>query len=447
MSSIYHILDKIPAIHPEDMLLEYEELAQQLIKSGKLRIDTDDHCNFARFSDPDLDISLMVSKEELSDPLLIEETKKLFRSLYEQRFAAETDKKIATIFDSLKKQINKLQPVDPETTIILARVFVQSAHPIVIKWLLYDKVEVFITYSHNIGDMMDINSWKHSGSNSGMQSTDGKNVAIFVSCGGNPFLGTSREHPTYGDGWPAIARLQIIAAQELGHFSDIKRDEMGRQISSRHSANFSGTRATGHVKQARKQDLQNCNKLLTALLAAGMDKMINYEEQIKFYHDNKVTGFKVLWIKILHFIYKQKILLYAKNHKLFFIKRFSRDKYMSLMIRAMIDDMKFNLSPIADVYKRSDKEAEEAIACIEALARVPQQVMKWGYITTMATMEGLFKVYYQEVIPSLIKNYTIMTNRIYTRNYNKTPKNFFYFLSKANIFANKKQEITPVRDI
>ena len=38
MSSIYHILDKIPAIYPEDMQIEYEQLAQQLIKSGKLLV-------------------------------------------------------------------------------------------------------------------------------------------------------------------------------------------------------------------------------------------------------------------------------------------------------------------------------------------------------------------------------------------------------------------------
>ncbi len=44
-------------------------------------------------------------------------------------------------------------------------------------------------------------------------------------------------------------------------------------------------------------------------------------------------------------------------------------------------------------------EAEEAIACVEALARVPQQVMKWGYLTTKSTMHDLYKIYYGEVIP------------------------------------------------
>ena len=90
--------------------------------------------------------------------------------------------------------------VSDELSMQLARIFVQSAHPIVIRWLLRDKVEVFITYSHNIGDVMDIKTWKRSGKNSGMQSTDGSNVCIYVSCGGNPFAKNNENTPIYGDG-------------------------------------------------------------------------------------------------------------------------------------------------------------------------------------------------------------------------------------------------------
>jgi hypothetical protein len=61
MSSIYHILDKIPFIYKEDMQVEYEELAQALVKSGKLRIDTDYYCNFVRFSDPGLGVNIFLS--------------------------------------------------------------------------------------------------------------------------------------------------------------------------------------------------------------------------------------------------------------------------------------------------------------------------------------------------------------------------------------------------
>lgn len=446
MASIYHILHKIPAISCEEMELEYELLTQQLIKSGKLRIDTDYHCNFARFADPVSGISIMVSKEELSDKFLLDEKKQFLQSLFKQRSQNITNEKIEFIFNNLKQQITKLQPVSLEVIEKLARIFVQSAHPIVIKWLLHDKVEVFITYSHNIGDMMDINSWKSSGTNSGMQSTDGRNVAIFVSCGGDPFGEVDGSVKIYGNGMAAMARLQIIAAQELGHFADIKRNEQGMQI-SRHSANFSCTKANEKVKNARKNDIANCNKMLGELISAGMDKVIFYDETIKFYKDNKITGIKIYWYIFIRKIYKYKLLRFATKKKLFFVRNFALDQYMALMIKAMIEDMKFNLEPVADVYKHENKEIEEAIKCVEALARVPQQVMKWGYITTMTTMQGLYNIYYNEVIQSLIHNYNLMTGENYQRDHALMPKSFQYFISKLNPFRKNKQKLQLIREL
>ncbi len=239
--------------------------------------------------------------------------------------------------------------------------------------------------------------------------------------------------------------MQIIAGQELGHFADIKRDASGRQI-SRHSANFSGTKATPHVGQSRIDDIINCDKLLATLLSIGMRQMIIYEEKIKFYNKNKVRGIRAYWARLLGFIYKQKFLFSVNRRKLFFIKRFIKEQYMGMMIRAMIEDMKFNLAPVADVYKNSDPEIEETIACIEALARVPQQVMKWGYLTTMATMQGLYKVYYSEVIPSLISNYVLMTKQSYKRDMSK-PRSLTNFFRKINIFSKKKLVFKQIREV
>lgn len=448
MSSVYHILDKVPPIYQEDMEVEYEELTQLLIKSGRIRIDTDYQCNFARFTDPSQEISIMVSVEELTDPNVIPHTQNIFKNLYGSKLSGKAlDQKIFEIFTDLKKQTNKLVPVNPETKVKLTRLLVQSAHPIVIRWLLRDRVEVYITYSHNIGDMMDMESWKHSGSNSGMQSTDGKNVAVFVSCGGDPFAENSKEHPTQGDGWAAVARLQIIAGQELGHFADIKRDEYGKQI-TRHSANFSGTKAVEHVRIGRLKDIEICNQLYQELLKAGMDKLLHCEKELKFYHTNKVRNLRVLWCNILQYIYRHKILNYAKTHQnLIFIRRYTKDTYMAETIQAMIEDMKFNLAPVAAVYKRSNPEATEAIACIEALARVPQQANKWGYLTTRYTMQNLYKVYYSEVIPSLIQNYELVTGQKYIRKFQKQPRNLRYYLHKLNFFKEKNQSLLPVRSL
>ena len=198
--------------------------------------------------------------------------------------------------------------------------------------------------------------------------------------------------------------MLVIAAQEIGHYADIKRDGQGNQI-TRHSANFACTQATPHVKEGRKNDIERCNELSDRLLKNGMSKLIALETKLKFYDQKKLSGLRGWWIRIFTQKYRHKLLQFAHKHNLYFVKRFDREKYMGLMIAAMIEDMQSHLSPIADVYKRDNPEAEEAISCVEALARVPQQVMKWGYLTTRATMHDLYKVYYSEVIPSLIENY------------------------------------------
>ena len=233
MKSIYHILHKRPAITPENIPAEYEYLAQELINSGRLRIDTDYYSNFVRYTDNAVGINIIVSYEELSHEL-IDITRKNIKRLYLHSNNTIDDSKVSSIIAHLKKKASKLLLVSAELKLKIARIFVQSNHPIAIRWLLLDRVEVFVTYSHNIGDLMDIVTWKKAGANSGMQSTDGKNVCIYVSCGGDPFAANNELSPQFGNGWAALARFQIIAAQEIGHFADIMRDSNGRQI-TRHS--------------------------------------------------------------------------------------------------------------------------------------------------------------------------------------------------------------------
>lgn len=448
MGSVYHILNEIPAIDKLNIQLEYEHLAQELLSSGRLRIDTDYYCNFVRFTDSSTGVNVILSYEELT-PKLIESTKNNIRNLYRNNNRAIEDAKITSIINDLNKKAKKLLLVGDELKTQLARIFVQSAHPIVIKWLLLDNVEVFITYSHNIGDVMDIVSWKRSGTNSGMQSTDGKNVCIYVSCGGDPFAQNNELHPFNGDGWAALARLQIIAAQELGHFADIKRDGHGRQI-TRHSCNFACTKATPHVALARKKDIERSVNLKKLLNSAGMDNLIKVETKLKFYNQQKLFGLRVFWLKLLAKYYGYQLVKFATSHKFHFVKRFyNREKYIGLMLAAAIEDMLSNLSPIADVYKRDNVEAEEAISCAEALARVPQQVIKWGHLTTRATMHDLYHIYYREVIPSLITSYTTFTAKEYKRNYSHQGNRFFRkVLSKLGLLRNKiSAQFKEVRDV
>ncbi|MDC0864923.1 DUF2748 family protein [Rickettsiaceae bacterium] len=448
MTSIYHILDKHPAIYPEDIQAEYEDLAKKLVNSGRLRIDTDYYRNFVRFSDQANNINVIFSDKELTIPSLIPLTKNILASLYTKHGRRVSDNKLDSVINNLKKnQLKKILPVSDDLKMKLARIFVQSAHPIVIRWLLFDRVEIFITYSHNIGDVMDIASWKLSGTNSGMQSTDGVNACIYVSCGGDPFTKNSGKNPTYGDGWAAAARLQIIAGQEIGHYADIKRDKNGRQI-TRHSANFACTRAVAHVKDGRRNDIARCDKVYHKLMNNGMRYLFDLEKQLKFYDQNRISGIKVWYIKAKVKYCRYKVSQFARKNDMIFVLRFEREKYMSLMIAAMIEDMKSHLSPAAGVYKRDDSGAEEAIACVEALARIPQQVMKWGYITTKATMHDLYKVYYKEVIPSLIENYNYLTKSNYQRDLstNKTSilqkiSNFFSKIKKDKFKFDEVREV------
>ena len=72
-------------------------------------------------------------------------------------------------------------------------------------------------------------------------------------------------------------------------------------------------------------------------------------------------------------------------------------------MQEMLSDMMFNLQPVADVYSSDDKNEEIAIACIEALARVPQQVNKWGHKTTLFLWRNLYKFYYYKLIQDALK--------------------------------------------
>jgi hypothetical protein len=439
MRNFYHILYKAPAFESYSMEIEYEKLVQNLYNEGLVRIDADSETNFIKYTDHSILDSLFFTKKELNNTNLIIRTRQLISQAYNQKFTSKSlSGQIDKVLEIMQNKLQKISNISEEKEIMLIRLLVQSIHPIVIKWILIEKVQIFLSYGHSIGDVMDIKNWKISGSNSGMQSTDGKTACVFVSCGGDPFKETY--NPMYGDGWPAVARLQIIAGQELGHYSDIIRDNNGRQI-GRHSANFSCTRAKHNVLIARRDDVINCRNLKQILLSKGLNNLINYDRNRKFYKLNKVSGLRVIYNLLLQYLYKKLVIFRSYNLGLVFVKLYKKEQYLGLIIDAIFDDMSFNLSPVADVYKKEDKEEEEAIACIEALARIPQQVNKWGRIATKTLMSSLYKIYYMEVIPDLINKYEILTGNKYKRNFDK-PR-FSIFKKLKYIFLKNKYKLPP----
>ena len=67
-------------------------------------------------------------------------------------------------------------------------------------------------------------------------------------------------------------------------------------------------------------------------------------------------------------------------------------------------DMEANLTPRADAYRHQDPKVEEGIACVEALARVPQQVVKWGHVATAKAWPHLYRIYFEQVIPENVRS-------------------------------------------
>ncbi|MBN8827170.1 MAG: DUF2748 family protein [Sphingobacteriia bacterium] len=429
MSSVYHIIDKNPILEGDELFVELEQLAHTIVNSGKLRIDANPASNCIRLTIPELYISIALSTHELTNPELKKRTFNFIFKLWMNKvFDKEKAKKKAIeTLSQLNLEMQKLVPLKPEIEIKIARIITQTIHPIVINLMIIDEVEIFVTYGHSVGDMLDIPTWQSSGSNSGMQSTDGRESAIFISCGGDPLGETDKENPSFGNGKPALARMMIIGAQEMGHFSDIKRDNLGRQI-SRYSANFTATRATPHVKESRKNDIDTSKNIAQKLNKIGLEKIIQIENSYKFYLKVKKRFFSLIWYFIYYHFKKMTFILKAATIGYPFIEKFSRKhKWFASHIKLMINDMLFNLDPKAEVYKRKNPEHEEAIACIEALARVPQQVIKWGRNETKVFMPNLYKVYYSEIIPGCVRAYETLGNKKYV---NKLHLPNFWILKK-----------------
>ncbi len=409
MTNYYHIVDKLPAFDKKDMPPEKEELAMQIISLGLLRVDDDEKRNFARFSDPsgDEDPITFTARELYKQDLLSRTKKKIEAILKKNHTGKKLQKKVNSSIKNLRKDVNKYPKFKPDFLIKLARLLVQSADNTVIKWLIRDKVSIFLTYSQSIGDIMDIKTWQHAGQNSGMQSIGGVGISIFVSSGGNPLRDYSEEVKLAGNGLPAIARLQIIAAQEIAHYADIMRDSKGNFL-GRYSSTLSLSEPNPYVAKLRTEDAEKTQEFKETLNRYKFDKLVQHEQSLKFYHQNEIKGIRPMWHKFWIAIYKPIVKWFCRRRGFKYVERFNYDHYMGIMLNSMLDDMLFNLAPKADVYKSNDPNKEEAIKCAEALARVPQQAIKWGYSTTKFFMEGLYRVYYKKIIPDMKKNYQKM---------------------------------------
>ncbi len=411
MANEYHVLSALPARDAEEWDEAYETLTRRLVASGLLRINADHARNFVSYNGSDFDKTF--SKRQMLDPQL---------SLHTQKIIAQTlpgmagEKGVMEVRDRLLYELKKAGDIPLEQEINIARLLVQSTHPMLIEMALLEQVEIFVSYSHNIADLMAIHFWDQVGKNSGMQSISGDGAAIYVSCGGDPFF--SGEHKTYvTDGFPALARLMVIAAQEFGHYADIMRNDTG-QVRGRYSVYlYPEFQAREHVRNARVEDGYTMQHLVHVLRQSGVYRLAKYEKAVHFFKEKKNRSLTAWWYRWKCWLEKRHVKQMARQQDSQFILSFPEYVYggagWGTNMTRCVADMLFNLAPKADAYQRHSKQEEEAVACIEALARVPQQAVKWSDTITRICWPNLHKIYHREVIAETICHYERLLGRSY----------------------------------
>ncbi len=393
-TNLYHQLAFMPAVERWEMPPALEALAVALVRSGKLRINADATRNFVRYGTADSDVTF--SARELTDPALASTTRAQVQRLVAPALGEQG---VADVWEHLKVELKKARGVPETNELRVARVLVQSAEPVVIQLLIQSGTEVFVSYSHNVADLMSVEEWEGHGKSNGLQATESAGTAVYISAGGDPFF--EGEQKTYTtDGFPALARMVVIAGQEFGHFADLRRTSRG--ITGRHStdANHSQLRASPIAGPGRLADMQKVSQVTEAYRLAGLHLLRRAERGVDFYHKRLRYSppwffyqlFRGLaWLRLIHSCKKRRL-----QHS------FNSLPYLRLgdLIEQYLADMAFNLAPDADAYRDPDPLVEEAIAVIEAVARVPQQVNKWEHKAVMQCWTNLYSFYYDIVIKS-----------------------------------------------
>jgi hypothetical protein len=392
----YHILQRLPAIEAWEMPPLLEQQARQLVESGRLRINADYERNFVRHVSGETD--LCFTERELTDPILLLRTKTALAKSVPRGMGPMA---VNSLITDLLKEMKKARGIDPEREMRIARLMVQATHPAVIATLLRESTEMFVSYSHNVSDLMALHFWQTHGTASGMQTSCDTGAAVYVSCGGDPFFEGDPKNKTYAtDGFPSLARLMIIAGQELGHYADLRRDP-NYGIVGRFSAHLDRLRPTEPYKRARDRDIARVQAFHHMLAKRGFAALLKAEHGVAFF--SKRLKYTPPWILAQLWRFACWLSFTVRTIALPLPPYTHTTPYLRCgeYYHTLLADMAFNLAPEADAYRRSNPVHEEAIACIEALARVPQQVHKWGHEVTALCMADLYRLYYGEVIPAL----------------------------------------------
>lgn len=397
MTNLYNILYTKPALAAEHMFTSLEALAQDLVASGLLRIDADERSNFVRY--PIDDEALFFSYRELHVPALLPRVSK--------QISAET---IAT----LKTNFKTITPISAELELKIARLIVQSAHPAIIKLALLEEVEFFASFAYNVSDLMAMHEFQNFYGTGGLQAFDTARTRIYISCAGNPF---SNNPEQASQAFGAMARFMIIGAQEIAHYSDLARNDYGGVV-----GRFSARR---YCLEARRKDMAWLSEVSEKLYSIGLAKAAKIEQSVSFYAKHRrgsmmhrMTSFKsFLYNKLIRFRAKKIGIPIAQLHT-------------ARWLAVMLSDMKFNLDPQG--YEDENRMREELTKSAEALARVPQQELKWGRKTVAFLYPNLHKIFYGEVIPSVIHTLEFKSGQKFVMQYKKPRRSWFRLKKHSN---------------
>lgn len=388
MSNLYHLLHRLPAIERWEMPPSLEALAERLVASGRLRINADRERNFVRHGEHTF------TTRELTDPALLPATRQVLARHVPPAAGASA---ISELLQHLQGELKKARGVDAAREMRVARCVVQAAHPSVIQLLLQSGTAVFVSYSHTVGDLLPVHEWQTHGDAGGLQATSETGTAVFISCGGDPFF--EGEQKTYlTDGFPALARMLVIGGQELGHFADLLRHN--GQILGRYSTDNAAARLRPSpvARMARLADMQQVARWQQQAARHGLGALRRAETHVAFYRKRRGFGPVLLFAQLWRGMVLGLFLLRSKSPHFHTYPSYPHGESLALFL----GDMAFNLAPDAASYRHPDPLSEEAIACIEALARVPQQVNKWGHTLVARAWPQLYALYYGQVIPGCI---------------------------------------------
>lgn len=379
--NLYHLLHFIPAIERWEMPPALERAAQQLVRSGRLRINADAYRNFVRHGTADSSVTF--TARELTEPALMPRVRKQLARLVPP---ASGDQGIEDLLTRFQEELKKARGVEEAKEMKVARVIAQSCHPAVLQLLIESSAEIYVSYSHNVSDLLAVHDWHGHGLASGLQATEEHALQVYISCGGDPFF--EGEHKTYvTDGFPALARMVVIGGQEIGHFADLLRER--GMILGRYSL------AALPLRRADLAHLTQWRSTQTTRIA----KLQRRENAVAFY--DKRGKYSPGWfIAQLRRAFAWLHYASAKRPAGLPLRIATHPPLRAAhSIAAFLDDMAVNLAPPAAAYRRADPVEEEEIACIEAVARVPQQVTKWGHDAVAAAWPELYRFYYGTIIP------------------------------------------------